>query len=174
MSESELLQLDFEEASYCIIERESSALDGQASARLHVNTNLDEIAILATLDGVDAWLRVDYLFSDAMILDRATGEELGLTDAEFLGDNSLLEASDFFVEYMYSLELGGYEIEDVEVSIPRLDAPYDHYAGRATNAAMTDPEAEIRTVGSIGEAMLKGLLMTFDFSNKKIYTTEAR
>ncbi len=172
-SDDQLLQVSFEDGTYCIIEREGIDLDDIAGSALHLNSSLDEIAVLATLDGVDAWLRVDYLFSGAMILDRATGEELGLTDAEFLGDNSLLEASDFFIEYVYSFEIGEFEIDDVEVNIPRLDAAYDHYADRDPRPAMTDPEAEFLTVGSIGEALLEKLSMTFDFANEKIYATEA-
>ncbi len=172
--DSELLQIDFEEALFCIIDRNSSDLDGQASTAMYLNSSLDELAIYATIDGLDAWLRVDFLFSDAMVLDRVTSEELGLTEAEFLGDNSLLEASDFFVEFMNSLKIGEFEMADVEVNVPRLDAPYDHYAGREPRPDMPEPNAEFLTVGSIGEVVLEGLLMTFDFANDRIYTTQAR
>jgi len=173
-NDDRLLQVDFEEASYCFLQHETSSLEGQASAAIHVNTALDELAIQATIEGVDIWLRIDGEFSDLMLLDRDTSDGLGLLDAEFLGDNSLLEASDFFVEYLDSLALGEFEIPDVEVNIPRLDAAYDHYAGRGSLPSETELEAEFITVGSIGEALLEGLLMTFDFADNRVYMTQAR
>lgn len=174
LSDGQLLQVDFDEAMYCIVERDSAELDGQASTAMHVNTDLDELAISAAIDGVAIWLRVDNSFSDAMVLDRNTSEGFGLTEAEFLGDNSLLEASDFFVEFLDSVEFGEFVIDDVEVNIPRLDAPYDHYSGRGPLPTMTDPNVGFLTVGSVGEELLEDLLMTFDFSNNRIYTMQAR
>lgn len=171
LGSDELLQIDFDEAQYCILQRADGELDGVAAA-MRVDTNLDELTVLASIDGVDVWLRIDNAFPDEVVLDRATGESLGLTDAEFLGDNSLLEASDFFVEFVDAIEIGDFVIRDAEANIPRLDAPYDHYAGRASAEAVA--QADSRSVGSIGETLLEQLVLTLDFDNNRVYAADAR
>lgn len=164
-----LLQIDFDEGTVCRLARDGADIDQQAGAAMRVNVDQDELAVQASIDGSTIWLRLDSKSGPGLILDRATSEDLGLTDAEFLGDNSLLEASDFFIEFTDSVEIGGYEMRDVEVSVPRLDIPYDHYAGRGT-----EPDAEVRTVGVIGEELLEDLRLTLDFSNNRIHVTDAR
>lgn len=172
LASGELLQIDFDAAQYCILQRADGELDGVAGAALRVDTGLDELAVLASIDGVDLWLRIDNAFPDEIVLNRATGESLGLTDAEFLGDNSLLEASDFFVEFVDVIEVGDFVISDAEASIPRLDASYDHYAGRASAQAVA--QADSLSVGSIGETVLEQLVLTIDFENNRVYAADAR
>lgn len=169
VNENALLQVDFDEGTVCSLEREAASLDEQSSAAFRLNADAQELAVEAELDGTAMWLRIDSNSTPALILDRETSESLGLTAAEFLGDNSLLEASDFFIEFVDSLRIGGYVLRDVEASIPRLDMPYDHYADRGI-----EPDAAVRTVGTIGEETLEDLRITLDVGNNRIYIGEAR
>jgi len=163
-----LLQVDFDEGTVCSLERDAAGLDAQSSAAVRLNAEAQELVVEAEVDGTALWLRIDSSSSQALILDRETSEDLGLTAAEFLGDNSLLEASDFFIEFVDSVQIGGYVLRDVEASIPRLDMPYDHYADRGFDSAA------VRTVGTIGEESLEHLRITLDVANNRIYISEAR
>lgn len=172
IGENELLQIDIDRGEVCTLDRSSIDLRAQASTAFHVNSELAELAIAANVEGLDTWLRVDSGYEEFMLLDRATSESLGLTDAEFLGDNSLLEASDFFIEYV-SIELGALKLRSVETNIPHLEVPYDHYAGRGEMLTTSNPESEFLTVGTIGEALLEDFIITLDTVNKRMYMTEA-
>ena len=168
-----VLQVNLDEGEVCTLPGGSLDLDEATAATFHVSAALDELAIEAKVEGYETWLRVDSEYSGELLLDRATGEELGLTDAEFLGDNSQLEASDFFIEYVGSLEMSGIALRNVETNIPLLEVPYDHYADREPRPEMSAAEAEFLTVGSIGEEILEGLIITLDIANQRIYMTEA-
>lgn len=170
---SAVLQVNFDEGQVCNLANGSLDLDDTTAATFHVSAVLDELAIQATLDGFETWLRVDSLYEGELLLDRATGEDLGLTDAEFLGDNSQLEASDFFIEYVGSLEMGGIARRNVETKVPSLETPYDHYATRCPRPEQSTPEAEHLTVGSVGEGILEETIITLDIANQRIYMTEA-
>ncbi|MBT6481289.1 MAG: hypothetical protein HN872_03440 [Gammaproteobacteria bacterium] len=172
IGENELLQIDIDSEEVCTLERSSVDLKAQTSTAFHVNSELSELAIAANVEGLDTWLRVDSGYREVMLLDRVTSESLGLTDAEFLGDNSLLEASDFFIEYV-SIELGALKLRSVETNIPHLEVPYDHYAGRGEMLTTSNPESEFLTVGTIGEALLEDFIITLDTVNKRMYMTEA-
>ncbi|MEX0963894.1 MAG: hypothetical protein WDZ52_07640 [Pseudohongiellaceae bacterium] len=174
VNENNLLQVNFDEGVFCLVARDAVDLEQLASSAVHVNPDLDEIAVQSAVDGFETWLRIDSKYEDALVLDRKTSEDLGLTDAEFLGDNSLLEASNFFIEYVASLEIGDYQLRDIEANIPHLKVPYDQYQGRGPKPALSDPEAEHLTVGTIGEAVLEDLIITLDFTNNRIYMTAAR
>lgn len=166
-----LLQVNIDKGEVCTLQDDSLELDN--AAPFHVSAVLDEFAVQATVDGYQTWLRIDSDYSGELLLDRATAEELRLTDAEFLGDNSQLEASDFFIEYVGSLEVGGMALRNVETNIPHLEVPYNHYADRAPSPAVSAAEAEFLTVGSIGEEILEELIITLDIANQRIYMTEA-
>lgn len=170
---SALLQINFDDSEVCTLRGQSLDLDDATSTRFHLSTALDELVIQASVDGYEAWLRVDTEYSGELLLDRATGEALGLTDAEFLGDNSQLEASDFFIEYVGSLEAGEMVLRNVETNIPLLEVPYDHYAGRGPKPQPSTLEAEFLSVGSIGEEILEELIITLDVANQTIYMTDA-
>lgn len=170
---SAVLQVNLEEGEVCTLPSGSLDLDDATATSFHVSVALDELAIQATVDGFETWLRVDSAFDGELLLDRTTGEDLGLTEAEFLGDNSQLEASDFFIEYVGSLEMGGVALRNVETNIPLLEVPYDHYATRGARPEQSTTEAEHLTVGSIGEGILEEMILTLDIANQRIYMTEA-
>lgn len=171
---SAVLQINLDEGQICTLPSGSLDLDDAAAASFHVSAVLDELAIQATVDGFETWLRVDSAYEGELLLDRATGENLGLTDAEFLGDNSQLEASDFFIEYVGSLEIGEMTLRNVETNIPLLEVPYNHYSDRASSLDMSAASAEFLTVGSIGEEILEELIITLDIANRRIYMTDAK
>ena len=166
-----VLQINLDDGQVCTLENESLNADSAASFQL--SAALDELAIEATVEGFQTWLRVDTEYSGELLLDRATAEGLDLTAAEFLGDNSQLEASDFFVEFVGSLKLGETELRSVETDIPLLEVPYDHYANRGPKPALSAPEAEFLTVGSLGEAILEDVIITVDIAKQLIAVTDA-
>lgn len=168
-----LLQINFDEGEVCSFTRGSLDLDEASAASFYVSADLDELALQATVEAYETWLRIDGDYESELLLDRATSEGLDLTAAEFLGDNSQLEAADFFIEYVGLLEMAGMELRNVETNIPLLEMPYDHYKDRGPKPAMTTPEAEFLTVGSIGEEILEDLIITLDIANQRIYMTEA-
>lgn len=170
---SAVLQVNFDDGEVCVLLNGLSDLDETVGASFHLSAALDEVVVQVSVDGYETWLRIDAEYSGELLLDRATGEDLGLTDAEFLGDNSQLEASDFFIEYVDSLEMGGLVRRDVETNIPLLEVPYNHYSGRGPKPQASTPEAEFLTVGSIGEEILEELIITVDIANQRIYMTEA-
>jgi len=169
-----LQQVDFDDGEVCTLTRESLDLDDANATSFHLSADLNELAVQASVDGYETWLRIDGEYGGELLLDRATGEGLDLTDAEFLGDNSQLEASDFFIEYVGSLEMGGLALRNVETNIPLLEVPYDHYADRGVKPEVSAPGAEFLTVGSIGEEILEELLITLDIANQRIYMTDAK
>ena len=172
--ENAVLRIDFDEGLVCALPSGSVELDNATAMNFRVSTGLDELAVQASVEGFETWLRLDNEYSGELLLDRATGEELGLTDAEFLGDNSQLEASDFFIEYVGSLEIGEVSLRNVETNIPLFEVPYEHYADRGPRPEMSAVEAEFLTVGSIGEEILEDLIITVDISNQLIYMTDAK
>lgn len=170
---SAVLQVNFDDSEVCVLQRESLDLDEATSANFHLNAALDELVVQASVDGFETWLRIDSEYDGELLLDRATGEDLGLTDGEFLGDNSQLEASDFFIEYVGSLEAGEMALRNVETNIPSLEVPYDHYADRGPKPQPSTEEAEFLSVGSIGEEILEELIVILDVENQRIYMTNA-
>lgn len=166
-----ILQINFDDGQVCTLENESLDADGVVS--FHVSAALDELAIQATVEGFQTWLRVDTDYRGELLLDRDAAEGLDLTAAEFLGDNSQLEASDFFVEFVGLLELGAMKLRNVETDIPLLEVPYDHYANRGPRPGLSEPEAEFLTVGSLGEAILEDVIITVDIAKRRIAVTNA-
>jgi len=169
-----LLQLNLDENEVCTLDRTSADLNGQASTSFQINSTLDEFAAQATVEDFDTWLRIDPRYSEELLIQRSTAEGLGLTEAEFLGDNSLLEASDFFVEYVGSLGIGSYKLRNVEAHIPHFEVTFDHYQGRGPMPEMPDEAVEFVTVGTIGEGILKDLLITLDLLERRMYLSSSR
>jgi hypothetical protein len=171
--ENALLHIVFDEELVCAVEDGSHDLAAATAISFHVDADLDELVVQATVDGYEGWLRIDTDYPGELLLDRKTSEGLGLTDAEFLGDNSQLEASDFFVEFVGRLEIGDKSLRNVETNIPLLEFPYNHYAGRATQAELSESALEYLSIGSIGEELLVDWVMTIDKANQQVYIAEA-
>ena len=169
-----LLQINFADDEVCTSQSRSVDFDIATSVNFHVNADLDELAVQGVVEGHETWLRVDSEYSGELLLDRATAEGLDLTAAEFLGDNSQLEAADFFIEYVDSFEIGEFALRNVETNIPLLEVPYDHYIDRDSKLEMSAPEAAFLTVGSIGAAVLEELVITLDIANQQMTMTEAK
>lgn len=166
-----VLRIDYDSRQVCTVGDDS--LDGEAATDFHVNIAQDELAIRAVVEGYQTWLRVDTDYDGELLLDRATAEGLDLTAAEFLGDNSQLEAADFFVEFVGSLELGAKVFRNVETNIPLLEVPYDHYMNRGPKPGASAPEAEFLTVGSLGEAILEEVIIILDIAKRQLVVTDA-
>ena len=169
-----LLQINFANDEVCTSQSRSPDFDSATSVNFHVNVDLDEIAVQGVVEGYETWLRIDTEYSGELLLDRATAEGLDLTAAEFLVDNSQLEAAEFFIEYVGSFEIGEIALRNVETNIPLLEVPYDHYVDRDTKPEMSAPEAAFLTVGSIGAAVLEELVITLDIANQQMTMTEAK
>ena len=168
-----LLRVNFDDGEVCTVQSGSVALDEATVSNFHVSAALGEFVVEAAVEGYETWFRIDSAYSGELLLDRATGEELGLTEAEFLGDNSQLEAADFFIEYVDTLEIGGMVLRNVETNIPLLEVPYDHYIDRGSSSEMSPAEVEFLTVGTIGEEILEAVIITLDIANRRIYMTQA-
>jgi len=169
-----LLQINVDEGEVCILQGGAPNLEEANSVPLHISSVLDELAIQATVDGLDAWLRIDAELDGELLLDRKTAEGLDLTAAEFLGDNSQLEASDFFIEFVGALEIGQLRLRNVEANIPLLEVPYDHYEGRGNLPESSSAEVGFLTVGSLGEALLEEFILTVDKAKQRVYFTEVK
>ncbi len=172
-----ILQIDFDKEEVCKLDSGSIDSSEDSSAPFHVDLVLNEFAVEATFEqGFTTWIRIDKKYSESLLLDRKTGEGLGLTEAEFLGDNSILEAEDFFKEFLGSLQIGSLELRDVEASIPRFGVSYDHYQGREPVPAATDAASQFLTVGTLGARELERLIITLDIANQRMYlmTSNAR
>ena len=169
-----LLHINFADDEVCTSQSGALKFDITSSINFHVSADLDELAVQGVVEGFETWLRVDSKYSGELLLDRATAEGLDLTAAEFLGDNSQLEAADFFIEYVGTFEIGEIALRNVETNIPLLEAPYDHYIDRDSKPEMPAPEVEFLTVGSIGAAILEELVITLDIANHQMTMTEAR
>jgi hypothetical protein len=169
-----LLHIYFADDEVCTSQSGALKFDITSSINFHVSADLDELGVQGVVEGFETWLRVDSKYSGELLLDRATAEGLDLTAAEFLGDNSQLEAADFFIEYVGTFEIGEIALRNVETNIPLLEAPYDHYIDRDSKPEMPAPEVEFLTVGSIGAAILEELVITLDIANHQMTMTEAR
>ncbi|PCJ24641.1 MAG: hypothetical protein COA96_08945 [SAR86 cluster bacterium] len=170
-SNDSLLQVDFDNEEICTLDRDRAASDisDQAVAEFHINASQDEFAVKATVEDFSTWLRIDTEYSEELLLDRKTGEGLGLTEAEFQGDNSQLEGQDFFTEFVDTFLIGSFEPRSVEASIPHFGVSYEHYQGRGELPVMPDAAAEFLTVGTIGQKVLERLIITLDVAESKMY-----
>lgn len=159
-----LIEFNFSENQACLAD--NSGLDASTAAAFVINTQIDELAVRASIDAsVDVWLRIDLSYSEELILDRTVAEEIGLTDMEFLSDNSGVGAEDFFAEQVGFLVLGSSELDAPFAEVPRFGVEYNHYSPE--DAANLGSGTE--TQGSVGLASLKMLSFTIDPSNSLIY-----
>ena len=170
----QLLQINFAEGQVCHITGDAFEASVDSAASYHVNETLGELVVQATVEGYETWLRVDGDYDGELLLDRATAEELDLTSAEFLGDNSQLEASEFFVEFVGSLEVAALSLRNVETEIPALDSSYDHYSARGPVPDAATVEAEFLAAGSLGGEILEDLVITLDIANQLLYVSDTR
>lgn len=162
LGKGELVRIDFPQSEICVIE--GGELESGAAA-LVLNSEIDELAVSASIDGVyDLLLRLDLNLQTELLLERRIGEDLGLTEMEFLSDNSGVGAEDFFAEEIAFLEISGTELDALFAEIPRFGISYNHYEG-LDNTALGDADI---TRGSLGLAVLRGLVLTIDYSLKAL------
>jgi hypothetical protein len=85
-----------------------------------VNLQIDELTITASIDGsYNTLLRIDLNFEPELRIDRQIGENIRLTEMEYLSDNSSVEAEDFFAEEIGILEDGSAELVGFFAEVPR-------------------------------------------------------
>jgi hypothetical protein len=113
----EIVVINFLKSEICVLGQGDAALSGGA---LVVNLQIDELAITASIDGsYNTLLRIDLNFEPELRIDRQIGENIRLTEMEYLSDNSSVEAADFFAEEIGILEDGGAELVGFFAEVPR-------------------------------------------------------
>lgn len=161
ISPGEIVVVDFPRSEICVLGESQPTVLGSA---LIVNPELDELAIAASIDGsYDLLLRLDLNFESELLIERAVGEDIGLTEMEFLSDNSGVGAEDFFAEEIGFLEVEGAELDGLFAEVPRYGISYNHYAG--DDAATIDESST--TKGSLGMAVLRDVVLSLDFPGKR-------
>lgn len=160
VSGAEIIVIDFPKSQICVLDKSEA---GPANGGLVVNSELDELAIAASIDGsYDVLLRLDLNFESELLIERVIGEDIGLTEMEFLSDNSGVGAEDFFAEEIGFLDVGGTELDGLFAEVPRYGISYNHYEG-VDDTALGDTET---TRGSLGLAVLRDIVLTIDFQGK--------
>jgi hypothetical protein len=160
VSAGEIVVVNFPKSEICVLDQSDAALSGGA---LVVNSQIDELAIAASIDGsYDVLLRIDLNFESELLIDRRIGEDIGLTEMEFLSDNSGVGAEDFFAEEIGFLEVGGAELSGLFAEVPRYGISYNHYQG-LDDSGLADTDT---TRGSIGLAVLRDIVLTIDYQGK--------
>tara|TARA_B110000879_G_scaffold101745_1_gene137692 strand:+ start:575 stop:952 length:378 start_codon:yes stop_codon:yes gene_type:complete len=113
----EIVVINFLKSEICVLGQGDAALSGGA---LVVNLQKDELAITASIDGsYNTLLRIDLNFEPELRIDRQIGENIRLTEMEYLSDNSSVEAEDFFAEEIGILEDGSAELVGFFAEVPR-------------------------------------------------------
>ena len=113
----EIVVINFLKSEICVLGQGDAALSGGA---LVVNLQIDELAITASIDGsYNTLLRIDLNFEPELRIDRQIGENIRLTEMEYLSDNSSVEAEDFFAEEIGILEDGSAELVGFFAEVPR-------------------------------------------------------
>jgi len=157
LDESEQLLVDFPSSELCVSQGTSDMTETDG-ARFVVNPNTEELAIEATLSGsTEIWLRLNPGYESELLLSRSVGEETGLTDMEFLSDNSGVGAEDFFAEQIDYLELGSYLVDAPFAEVPRYGVEYSHYDQAVNQGA----EGFIPTQGILGLSLIRSLTLRF-------------
>lgn len=160
ISRGEIVVIDFPKSEICVLAQSEPKITEGA---LVVNTEIDELAIAASIDGsYDVLLRLDLNFGFELLIERLIGEDIGLTDMEFLSDNSGVGAEDFFAEQIENLEVGGTNLYGLFAEIPRYGISYNHYEG-IDNVGLDDTNT---TRGSLGLAALRDMVLTLDYQGK--------
>lgn len=165
VSDTELLRLDFIGSQLCIDSKVDSSVGDQAWSSLIVNEELEEIVVVAFLDGsYEIPLRLDLEYQAELLLVRSAGEDIGLTEMEFLSDNSGVGAEDFFSEEIGFLQVGDTEYDGLFAEVPRYGIAYDHYENQNTSSV----SAARTSRGSIGMGVLRDSKVIIDFGAEKI------
>ena len=113
----EIVVINFLKSEICVLGQGDAALSGGA---LVVNLQIDELTITASIDGsYNTLLRIDLNFEPELRIDRQIGENIRLTEMEYLSDNSSVEAEDFFAEEIGILEDGSAELVGFFAEVPR-------------------------------------------------------
>jgi hypothetical protein len=160
ISRGEIVVIDFPKSEICVLAQSEPKL---TEAALVVNAQIDELAIAASIEGSYAvLLRLDLNFEFELLIERLTGEDIGLTDMEFLSDNSGVGAEDFFAEQIGHLKVGGTDLDGLFAEVPRYGISYNHYEG-IDNAGLDDTNT---TRGSLGLAALRDIVLTLDYQGK--------
>lgn len=157
LEEGELLSVHFSSSEICIAISGVELAETNAT-RYVINLQAQELALLANISGsADVWLRLSPGYQSELLLDRVMGEEVGLTDMEFLSDNSGVGAEDFFAEQIEYLELGAETIDAPFAEVPRFGVEYAHY-DPSVNQALP---GFVATQGILGLDSLRDLTLTF-------------
>lgn len=168
LESSQILVVNFPESEVCIVDQGENATESQAGSRLEINPQADEFAVAGLIDdSYDVLLRLDLNYQSELLLERIVGEDLGLTDMEFLSDNSGVGAEDFFAEEIGYLTLGSLELNGIFAEVPRYGISYDHYQGIQSGSDNIDNI----TNGSLGLEVLRDLILTIDFSARTVFFT---
>lgn len=157
ISPGEIVVIDFPKSEICVLEESEPRATG---GTLIVNSELDELAIAASIDGsYDVLLRLDLNLESELLIERVVGEDIGLTEMEFLSDNSGVGAEDFFAEEIGFLEVGGTELDGLFAEVPRFGISYNHYEG-SDETVLDDTNT---TRGSLGLAVLRDVVLSLDY-----------
>jgi hypothetical protein len=163
----ESLSVNFSSSQMCLVLND--AVPAPNSARFVVNAQAQEVALQAKIAGTtDVWLRLSPAYQSELLLDRPVGEEIGLTDMEFLSDNSGVGAEDFFAEAIDYLELGQLQLDAPFAEVPRFGVQYDHYDQSVNKSA----EGFVATQGTLGYDSLRRLTLIFSPSQGVVSISE--
>lgn len=169
VSNAELLRLDFSTSQLCIQPKSGSVITDETWSSLVINEELEEIAVVAFLDGsYEIPVRVDLEYQTELLIVRSVGEDIGLTEMEFLSDNSGVGAEDFFSEEIGFLQVGDTEFNGLFAEVPRYGIAYDHY-DKFGQSPLPPARASL---GSIGLGVLRDSVVTIDFDAEKIAITK--
>ncbi len=159
-----LLSLNFPLSQFCVL-TDGTGFEPTSSSEYHVNLLEQELGIKGVIAGsTELWLRVSPSYQSELLLERSVGEAIGLTDMEFLSDNSGVGAEDFFAELIESLALGEFVVDGAFADVPRFGVEYLHY-DPTVNQASAD---FVATQGVLGSAILERLTLTFDPNTKLV------
>lgn len=154
---NEQLSVDFSASQVCT-KQDVAQLTPADSAPYALNIQAQEVAVSAVIAGsAEVWLRLSPDYQSELLLERSVGEEIGLTDMEFLSDNSGVGAEDFFAEQVDYLELGSQSLDAPFAEVPRFGVEYSHYEESVNQSS----EGFVATQGILGFDLLRSLTLTF-------------
>lgn len=162
---TELLLFDFSSNQLCIAPANEMDMGDSSWAMLSWNEDAEEVAVTGFLDGsYQLPLRLDLSYQSELLVERTVGEDIGLTDMEFLSDNSGVGAEDFFSEEIGFLKIGSMELDSLFAEVPRYGISYEHYSG--VNVDSID-ESNL-TRGSLGMGVLRDYVLVVDPDQSRI------
>ncbi len=154
------LSVDFPAGQLCV-EQAAAELATSNSTPYRINLQNDELAVSGLVAGTtEVWLRLSPDYKSELLLERSVAEAIGLTDMEFLSDNSGVGAEDFFAEQIDYLELGSLALDTPFAEVPRFGVEYAHYE-QSVNQTV---EGFVATQGILGFDLLSSLKLTFSLS----------